>query len=213
MKSSSKCSCLRGVTLIEVLIAIVIFSILGIMSYRAISQATNSRERLAGEFSDWQGLSRALGRVETDFQQMGARYGGASVSIPNDAAGNALPAALALIPNSTSLVFTQLPDGGSRLIFWRMDADQGARLTGFEFANGSLDLLRWMTADVTQAPRREKLLTDVTSIRWAFAGADKPQWLDSWPPNPSRAGELPVGISVELVLAKFGKINRVFAIN
>ncbi|MFA9438272.1 type II secretion system minor pseudopilin GspJ [Uliginosibacterium sp. sgz301328] len=186
----------RGITLIEVLVAITIFAILGVMSYRAITQAVDSRERLETEFNDWQRLARAFGRLDNDFQQAATRWTGS--------AARATPA----------MQVTRQDDGSMRIVFWRMDTEQGARLSGFEISNGYLDLLRWQNTDRTLAPKREHLIGGVRAARWSYIAQGSKNWTqDKWPPTEERGTELPLAIRLELDLDKFGTISRVFVLH
>jgi general secretion pathway protein J len=184
-----------GVTLIEVLVAVTIFAILGVMSYRAVTQAIDSREKLQAEFDEWQRLARAFGRLDDDFQQMGSRW-----TVSNARATPAMQITRA--------------DNAMRIVFWRMDIDQGARLVGFEISNGTLDMLRWQNTDRTQTPRREHLLTGIRAARWAYVSKDDKKWTEGkWPPTEQRGTELPVAIRLELDLDKFGTVSRVFVLH
>ncbi|MFT4171411.1 MAG: type II secretion system minor pseudopilin GspJ [Rhodocyclaceae bacterium] len=184
-----------GITLIEVLVAITIFAILGVMSYRAVTQAIDSREKLQAEFDAWQRLARAFSRLDDDFQQMGSRW-----TVSN--------------ARATPAMQITRTEHAMRIVFWRMDIDQGARLSGFEIGDGKLDLLRWQNTDRTQTPRRETLLTGVRAARWAYVAKDDKKWTENkWPPTDQRGTELPAAIRLELDLDKFGTISRVFALH
>lgn len=185
----------RGLTLIELLVAISIFAILGVMSYRAISQAVHNREQLEAQYSQWQQLARTFSRIESDIQQLGIRQ--ATTTNPNARA---------------PLWVGQNAAGHTRIVFWRMDAELGARLTGFEFSGTTFDLLRWPSADLTVEPHREVLLQKVTFTRWQFLDEKNLQWLPTWPVEGGNSFDIPSGIRLELDQEGTGKITRTFAL-
>lgn len=183
----------QGLTLIELIVAIAIFALLGLMSYRAIYSATENQHRLSEEFSDWQRISRALNRVESELMQIGIR----AIGVPN---------------KNPALMVSPTSNGGIRLIYWRMDATQGARLSGLEYANEKLSLLRWKTADATQEPTRDVLLEDIQNLSWQYAVKGDSTWRESWSASDSSAADVPEGVRLVIELRKKGRISRVFAL-
>ena len=55
---SSAGSANAGLTLIELMVALAIFSVLGILSFRAIDAATVTRDHLSRESRRWQEITR-----------------------------------------------------------------------------------------------------------------------------------------------------------
>lgn len=183
----------HGLTLIELLVAIAIFALLGLMSYRAIYGATESQGRLSDEYLDWQRISRAFNRIENELTQIGVRAQGQ-------------------IGKTPALIVSSAQGGGTRLTYWRLDATQGAKLSGLEYADGSLSLLRWKTADTLQAPTRDVLLEGVQRLRWQYAAKGDATWRDTWPVSSARNAEAPEGIRLEIELTGKGTLSRVFAL-
>lgn len=60
----------RGFTLVELLVALAIFSVLGVLSYRALAVIVDSRDRVAVEQRRWQAVTRFVQRLELDLQQV-----------------------------------------------------------------------------------------------------------------------------------------------
>ncbi|MDQ8021207.1 MAG: type II secretion system minor pseudopilin GspJ [Moraxellaceae bacterium] len=182
----------RGLTLVELLVAIVILGVLGLMSYRAVDHAATSRERLEAEYADWRQLARAFARMEGDLQQMASRGS---------------------TPDSTpALRVIALPGGGSVLVFWRQEPQQGARLTGLSFDGQRIELLRWPTGSNEDTPLRDTLLNNVRSVDWSFAAGAPLAWARTWPAAGSNPGSLPNGVRVEVDSQRHGKISRVFTL-
>ncbi|WP_083917783.1 type II secretion system protein GspJ [Uliginosibacterium gangwonense] len=184
---------IRGLTLIELLVAIVIFSLLGLMAYRAVYSATESQKRLSEEYVTWQRISRAISRVETELTQIGTRSSGQIVSA------------------QAALDVTTSDNGNIRMVYWRMDDNQGARLSGLEYSNNTLSLLRWKSGDASQNPERNILLAGVTSFTLNYAAENDSTWRTSWPASPARKTEIPTGIRLEMEVDGIGRITRVFA--
>jgi prepilin-type N-terminal cleavage/methylation domain-containing protein len=214
-----------GLTLIELLVALVILAVLGLMSWRGIDGALRSRDHILEVEHRWQKLSRGFALIEHNLLQTAER-------------GSGLPSA------APDFKLEKLPDGSQRLIFWRMDPVQGSRLSGFRMDDDNLMLLRWihnvplsmasgssssasaanssttssrMGLDMsgTSSPPpsadidAESILGGVRNVRWAVLTADK-KWLDIWPPT-ANAG-LPRGVRIDMDIDNVGHIQRVFAL-
>lgn len=61
---------LAGFTLIELMVALGIFMVLGLLSYRALTSIIESRDRVGVEQQRWQTITRFMQRVEFDLQQV-----------------------------------------------------------------------------------------------------------------------------------------------
>ncbi|MDB5887997.1 MAG: hypothetical protein JWM03_869 [Rhodocyclales bacterium] len=190
-----------GLTLIELLVALVVMAVLGIMSWRGIDSALNSREHIVEVSQRWQKLSRGFSLIEHNFLQIAERD--VSTSTPA-LASNGLP----------GFQLQKLPDGQQRLIYWRMDSVQGARLAGFRLDGDKLMLLRWTHNMPVPAAQdnisAEKLIEGVRNVRWE-AMASNGQWTDTWPPQ-AQAGGLPIGLRLDMDIDDVGHIQRLFAL-
>lgn len=184
----------RGLTLIELLVAIAIFALLGMMSYKAIYGATEGQERLSEEYLAWQRVSRCFNRIESELTQIASRAQGVATS--------KIPA----------LVVSSGEYGGVRLTYTRVDNIQGAKLAAIEYADGRIALLRWKTMDTLQEPSRDVLLTGVQRLRWQYAARGDSTWRDTWPVSSTRSAEAPDGVRLEIELEGKGKLSRVFAL-
>jgi general secretion pathway protein J len=184
-----------GLTLIELLVALVILALLGLMSWRGIDSALNSRDRIVAVEHRWQKLSRGFALIEHNLLQVAER-------------GSPTPGAF------PDFKLEKLPDGQQRLIFWRMDPDQGSRLTGFNLEGDKLMLLRWPhnvpLSDTTGKMEAESILEGVHNVKWAVRTAAT-QWLDTWP-TASGNNVLPSGIRIDMDIDNVGHIQRLFAL-
>ncbi|MDB5799894.1 MAG: ral secretory pathway protein [Rhodocyclales bacterium] len=199
MIRSERPSC-SGLTLIELLVALVILAILGLMSWRGIDSALNSRDHIIVIEQRWQKLSRGFALIEHNLLQISER--------------NAYIATPGAMPD---FKLEKLADGQQRLVFWRMDPQQGARLTGFRLDDDKLMLLRWPHNVPMLAPgddiKAESILDGVHNVRWAVLTANF-QWTDIWPTGPTAAvGSLPRGIRIDMDIDNVGHIQRLFALH
>ena len=60
----------RGLTLIELMVALAIFAVLGVLSYRALAEVSTSRTRLEDGFERWRNIGRAMQRIDADLLQV-----------------------------------------------------------------------------------------------------------------------------------------------
>ena len=188
----------RGMTLIELLVTIMILSILGAFSVRAVTQAINGQSMLEAHYAHWQQLARAFGRIESDLLQLGGRQAASSVAEEE----TRQPAAVWL---------ERTPEGHSRLLFWKMDAQTGAERVGFEFEAGTLYRLSWPgLPGASTLPVRTPLLEGVSRVEWAVL--DNAHWYASWPSSPARAAVVPQAVRLDIEQGDAGQLTRLFAL-
>ena len=183
----------RGFTLIEVMVALAVVAVLGLIAYRGVAAAADTRQRLAEHNARWQDIVRLVRRLESDCLQMAAR--------PTVAGGD------------VSLV--RLDDGRSKGLvfsFLRVDGAGGqVRRNGYRYAGGQLELLRWPSSRNADAPRADLLLDQVAAFELRFFRSNG-QTTRQWPPEGAAPGELPVAIDFDMDLPDAGHIRRLVAI-
>ena len=184
----------RGLTLIELMVALAIFAVLGVLSYRALAEVSTSRTRLEEGFERWRSIGRAMQRIDTDLLQVVA---------PAAEAGSASPQA------SPAMLLTRAAGGGPELQFLRLDDTRGLRRVAYRLRDGRLEWLRWSGRDALGAPDVEPLLDKVRGVRWRFL-LDNVR-TDAWPPADRRS-LLPDAIILELDLADVGTLTRLIAL-
>lgn len=185
----------RGLTLIELLVALTIFAILGIVSYRALSSLLDARDRLSAENRRWRQLGQFAQLVENDLLQ--------SVPRPVRDAGGALAPALLAPPAAANGMLALTRTGGSAGLLRR------AYLLGGQ----SVSLMEWPAPDAVPAttPVSDVVLDGVTALHWSFLDSSG-GWRGDWPPAGTPPTELPRAVRLELTLADLGPVNRVFAL-
>ena len=190
----------RGLTLIELMVALAIFAILGVLSYRALAEVATSRGRLEDNFNRWRAISRAVQRLDADLIQIAApARRDAAAGGPPQAASTTAPLILGRAANG----------GGPELQLLRLDDNRGVRRVGYRLVDGRLDWLRWSGREAFGEPQVEPLLGDVRGIRWRFLLNNNR--LDAWPPGDTRAVLLDA-IILDLDLPDVGVLTRVVAL-
>lgn len=185
----------RGLTLIELMVALTIFAVLGVLSYRALAEVSTSRTRLEDGFERWRSVGRAMQRIDADLLQLVAPAASASTT--------------ANVQASPALLLTRAASGGAELQLLRLDDARGVRRVGYRLVDGRLDWLRWSGRDALGDPIVEPLLGNVRNVRWRFlTGGNR---VDAWPPG-ERRHTLPDAVILELELPDHGTLTRFIAL-
>ncbi|MCK6388737.1 MAG: type II secretion system minor pseudopilin GspJ [Zoogloea sp.] len=185
----------RGLTLIELMVALAIFAVLGVLSYRALAEVSTSRTRLEDGFERWRSIGRAMQRIDADLLQLVAPAASASTT--------------ANVQASPALLLTRAASGGAELQLLRLDEARGVRRVGYRLVDGRLDWLRWSGRDALGEPIVEPLLGNVRNVRWRFlTGGNRG---DAWPPG-ERRHTLPDAVILELELPDHGTLTRFIAL-
>lgn len=189
-----------GFTLIELLVALLILSVLALMSYRGLSAVLDARDHVIRESDKWRHVAAFLGRFERDINLAAPR------SVRSGAGAEATPAWLGR------------PGSGPEP---RLEASRFATAEGVDaprrFAyrlneNHQIELWLWPGLDLAPGvrPARYPVLSGVTAFELQYL--DGRAWVAAWPARPGAAA-LPRGLRLRLVLASGETIVRVFALN
>lgn len=191
-----------GFTLVELMVALIILSLLSIASYRSLDSVLSTQQHVARETRKWQRLSLFWGSFRQDVAQ--------AVDRPvTNASG---------MPEPAWLGRTSVASVEPLLVFTRAGNSQpGAMLSepvriGFLLADEVVYLLRWSALEAAPqtAPVRYPLLDGVREFQLRYL-ARSGAWADQWP-VPGQSSGLPSGIEVALTLVSGEKITRVFAL-
>ena len=196
MKSS------RGFTLVEVLVALAIVAIIGVMALEGLSQAIEQQSIARERAERWREIQLAMRIVMQDLAQLHPRP-------TREELGDAFEPSLLASP--TAQFPLELSRGG-----WS-NPGGFARGTVLRVAYGWEDdaLLRftWPVADRTLAtpPQRTELLTGVTNLEVRFRAASG-EWFSEWPPaqltGAMRFVSAPRAIEFAVELDDFGRVWR-----
>ncbi len=195
----------RGMTLIEVLVAMAIFAILAALAYGALNRTLASAEILGDRMARLQAVQRTMQLLEQDFLQLAPRpvreplgenangaldTGFMGIGIELTRAGWSNPAAL---PRGTL----------QRVAWWTED--------------GTLVRAYWNVLDrtVSNEPVEVELLDDVEDLQVRYL-LDNGEWSESWPPGPQPPGATlrlrPRAVEILLRLPAEGELRRLIEV-
>lgn len=189
----------RGFTLIELLAALLILSLLALMSYRGLGAVLDARAQVEAETAKWRRVAAFSARFEQDMRLAAPR--------PVRSASGSTPAWLGR-PDTAP---------GPRLEVSRFAAADGVDMPR-RVAYGlnekqEIELWLWPGLDVaTHAqPARHAVLRGVTLFELQYLNAAL-AWVDTWPMSPLDAA-IPRAVRLRIVLATGEEIVRVFSLN
>lgn len=192
----------RGLTLVELLVAVAIFGILSAFAYRALTVVLESRGRIEQENRKWRGLALFFARLEQDVA--------AAVPRPVRAPGDVLSPALA-----GSAAGVRINEGALMLTRTALAADPGAveapRRLGYRLRGTVVEFLTWSVLD--QGPRTEPrvvaVLDGVKTMELRYLDP-RGQWHLVWPPAQAATAQvaLPAAVEVRLELVSGERIAR-----
>lgn len=184
----------RGFTLIEVLVATAVFSIMAALAYGGLNSIARTRGDLAKQESDFAALLRAVGSLERDLNGVVARP-------VRGAAGQELPA---LIGASGRIELT-------RLGFANPQAEPRSNLQRvfYERDGGKFERGRYAVLDraANSAPQVDDLNVKTEDFRLRYLDAASGQWLDAWPPPQADPAVLPRAVQWSLRTPQYGEID------
>lgn len=184
----------RGFTLIEVLVATAVFSIMAALAYGGLNSIARTRGDLAKQESDFAALMRAVGSLDRDLNS-------AVVRPVRGAAGQVLPA---LIGASDHIELTRLgfanpqaePRSNLQRVFYQLDGDN--------FERGRYAVL---DRAANSTPQIDDLNVKAEDFRLRYFDGASSQWLDVWPPPQSKPEALPRAVQWRLRTQKHGEIS------
>ena len=191
---------LRGFTLIEALVALVIFGIIAVLAYRGTTALTGGEAQLAQETGRWRTLDAVFTRLEADLRQAlpraarhGERMEPAWSVASDDSAGN------------SALLFSRAgPE-------FALEPGVAGQRIGYRLRDGTLEVSFWPQLDnvANAAPIVYPLIGGIERFRVsALTGANR--WSERWPLD--RNDLLPRAVRVELTLADGTQVERWFAL-
>jgi len=195
----------NGFTLLELLIAMAIFSLISIMSFSGLNHVLFNKEIVDKELHRLSDIQRSMLNLARDIEQASLR------SIRDELGGK--KTALTGGQNIDSTIIELTRSG------WRNPAQQQRsqlQRVAYSFEDNQLIRLYWYHLDHLQTDEsvQRVLLTDVESIKIRYLDKD---WSDTWPKLGVDQNDvttpLPRAIEITLELKDWGKITRLFRIN
>lgn len=190
----------RGFTLLELLVALAIFALIGAAAYSGLASVLATRQALAADSARLQQLQLAFGWLRRDIEQAAPRP-------VRDSTGSEQPALLGNDHDGTVLELTR--DGRDNPLNLPRSALE--RL-GYRLQDGRLLRLSWPVLDgaAADAVQTSRLLDQVESLQFRFLDGTG-RWLDHWPPaSDSPLARLPRAIELQLTVSGWGRLRRLF---
>jgi len=192
----------RGFTLIEVLIALSIFSVMSVMAYSGLRTVLNAQNRTEQAAARLTKAQMAFLLLQQDFEHMAPRgirgeYGDRESALS--------------VGTGIDYLFAFTRGGSSHP---RRPFRSGLYRVAYQVEEGELHRLVWSALDRVDGtePQAMVLLQGVTDVSFSFLDND---WVSNWPPAGSGTGgnddALPRAVELRLVLEEWGTITRTFA--
>lgn len=198
----------RGFTLIEVLIASSIFSIISIAAFAGFNVI--NRTKIAQEYTQQQltELERAFLIMSQDITQMTPR------AISDELGGERRPIEVSNY-NGTVLEFSR--SGWINPAPETLPAHSEIQRVAYAAVDGKLQRITWYQLDrmVEGNEKKRTLLSDVDGLSWRFLDAER-EWQESWPPTDAdQDAPFPMPVAVQAIVEHklLGDINRLFVVS
>ena len=205
----------QGFTLLELLIASIIFAVMAVMAYGGLSNVMNASEVSKTALLRLKKIQQTISVLNRDFSQIVER------SI-RDEYGNPQPF-LTTENNTDNIV--ELTRGGRKSppVLLRSSLVRVA----YRFDDEKLVRLYWSQLDRSpnMEAKKTELLDNVEKVSFKFMDKNK-EWQEQWPPlntpssSPTGSGttsppiiDRPIAIEIILQLKDWGDIRRLYALN
>ena len=172
----------RGFTLIELMSALAILSLLAVMSFRGLGAVLDARDRVRQESEKWRGVAAFFSRLQRDLQL--------SAPLPVQAASERLEFSRFAAAEGVD---------APRRVAYRLNADR------------EVELWLWPGLDAAAGePARYTVLPAVAKLELRYLDGAL-AWVDAWPAS-ERDSPLPQAVRLRVVLASGEELVRVFSL-
>lgn len=193
-----------GFTLIEVLVALVIFALMSAMAYRGLTAILDSKHQVDAVNDKWRNVAMLFSRLERDL----------AVVAP-------LQIRAANRPFDDALAGEAVATGeyGAQLVFTRMGgADDISTLAapqrvGYRLRDGNVEVLLWPVLDQASRtlPEGSTVISGVAELRFRYLSAAG-QWQTRWPEQsvPTGSTLLPNAVEIVVTLKSGETLTRLY---
>lgn len=195
----------RGFTLIEILVAMAIFTLIGLASTGVLNSVINSDQLSSERFAKLEELQRAMLTIERDILQIvprALRVNGEPVSVVISGGEDVLNSdadGLGFVRAGWHNPQMLLPRSTLQAVSYRIQEKQLQRLYG-----------NYVDNVIGYEPKIKILLSDIEDFRVSFlTEVEQLEEPEEWQESYSNAN-IPIAISITLVSKTFGEIRREF---
>lgn len=198
-----------GFTLLELLVAMAIFAIIGALAMGGLNSVISQQEIARKQLDRLHQVQRAMRVMTSDFSELAPRYvrdeGGAyelPLSAKSDIASCGFEYLVCFSRDGWRNPFGQFPRGTLQRVQYRLE-------------DGKLVREHFTVMDRTLAnePKKDVLLEDVDRFELSFLDkASKGDWLTEWPPlqqGTTEASGVLEAVRIDVVLKDWGEIVRI----
>lgn len=189
-----------GFTLVEVLIAILIFALMAGVAYRGLASVLTSERHINEKTAQWRALALAFSQMQQDFQ----------LAVPRTIRNTVDQNTAALVGRETPLGVENV---NLAMTLMNSTADTQAELwrVGYRLREGRLEYLVWPSADqAPQAqPRSITLIDQAERFDLRFIDS-RGGWQTQWPDQSGAA--FPRAVEITLQAQGLAPIKRLFAL-
>ncbi len=218
----------KGFTLIEVVIAISIFAVLGFGCYKVVNGLALARDTMTKNAEELRRFSRAINTINMDFSQLSARkildesgqdiasfdtHGDYLVEFSRIGVKNPLMVKRAKVAR-VAYQFKDTLDSSDLKLF--KDNTQMLDFIG-DGKKGYLVRYVWPVLDRgnDDEPSMQIILANIKGVEMEYLD-DKKIWVDEWPQPGGQAAasltNLPYAVKIKIETDKYGVLERLFAV-
>ena len=194
----------RGFTLLELLVALSIFSILSVMAYGGLQTVITTKKSSQDAAERIAEIQLVMMRISDDLRQAVTRK-------TRDQYGDTLPAMQSSKNSDETMAWTRagfrnparLKRSNVQRVAYKLEQQKLIRIT-------------WPVLDLAKDTEsmESEVLTNIETIEWRFLNNDK-EWLSAWPEEGEKVhlSELPKAVELTMELQDWGKVQRLILLS
>jgi general secretion pathway protein J len=196
VQKATKYTMPSGLSLIELLVALAVFSVMAALAYGGLNSIARTRAELGRQGDAFRDLMRAVSTLDRDLRE----------AVPRPVLGNVGQSVPALVGTAGGVEFTRVGFANPQA-----EARSNLERVVYELDDRALKRGRYAVLDraSSSTPELTTLRSAVTDLRLRYLDRSG-RWLDAWPPaQASDPNLLPRAVQWRLTTPDYGEIERV----